>query len=68
MAQRQQVVCFVDSVEVSPESELNLAIHGESRTIEKIKSGKIDPFQSVWSLKYSGCSAILSGRMDYVCV
>ncbi|KAB0476580.1 LysR family transcriptional regulator ArgP [Vibrio chagasii] len=48
--------------------ELNLAIHGESRTIEKIKSGEVAGAISLESQAIPGCSADYLGRMDYVCV
>ncbi|WP_394247582.1 LysR family transcriptional regulator ArgP [Vibrio profundi] len=48
--------------------ELKLAIHGESRTIEKIKSGEVSGAISLESQPIPGCSAEYLGRMDYVCV
>ena len=48
--------------------ELNLAIHGESRTIEKIKSGEVAGAISLEPQAIPGCSADYLGRMDYVCV
>ena len=52
----------------SRQVELNLAIHGESRTIEKIKSGEVAGAISLESQAIPGCSADYLGRMDYVCV
>ncbi|MEZ8632865.1 LysR family transcriptional regulator ArgP [Vibrio lentus] len=52
----------------SRQVELNLAIHGESRTIEKIKSGEVAGAISLESQPIPGCSADYLGRMDYVCV
>jgi len=52
----------------SRQVELNLAIHGESRTIEKIKSGEVAAAISLESQAIPGCSADYLGRMDYVCV
>ncbi|MGF1745667.1 LysR family transcriptional regulator ArgP [Vibrio minamisatsumaniensis] len=48
--------------------ELNLAIHGESRTLDKIKSGEVAGAISLESQALPGCSADYLGRMDYVCV
>ncbi|MBB1462929.1 LysR family transcriptional regulator ArgP [Vibrio sp. SG41-7] len=52
----------------SRQVELNLAIHGESRTIEKIKSGEVAGAISLEPQPILGCSADYLGRMDYVCV
>ncbi len=52
----------------SRQVELNLAIHGESRTIEKIKSGEVAGAISLEPQPIPGCSADYLGRMDYVCV
>ena len=52
----------------SRQVELNFAIHGESRTIEKIKSGEVAGAISLESQAIPGCSADYLGRMDYVCV
>ena len=52
----------------SRQVELNLAIHGESRTIEKIKSGEVAGAISLEPQAIPGCSADYLGRMDYVCV
>lgn len=48
--------------------ELNLAIFGESRTIDKLKSGEVAGAISLESQPIAGCSADYLGRMDYVCV
>ncbi|MCF7504797.1 MULTISPECIES: LysR family transcriptional regulator ArgP [Vibrio] len=52
----------------SRQVELNLVIHGESRTIDKIKSGEVAGAISLESQAIPGCSADYLGRMDYVCV
>ncbi|UWZ98966.1 LysR family transcriptional regulator ArgP [Vibrio splendidus] len=52
----------------SRQVELNLAIHGEARTIDKIKSGEVAGAISLESQAIPGCSADYLGRMDYVCV
>ncbi|KJR28040.1 transcriptional regulator ArgP [Vibrio navarrensis] len=48
--------------------ELNLAIYGESRSIEKLKSGEVAGAISLESQPITGCRADYLGRMDYVCV
>ena len=48
--------------------ELNLAIHGESRTIEKLKSGEVAGAISLEPQSIPGCSADYLGLMEYVCV
>ncbi|MEZ8701640.1 LysR family transcriptional regulator ArgP [Vibrio cyclitrophicus] len=58
----------LSDVMTSRQVELNLAIHGESRTIEKIKSGEVAGAISLESQAIPGCSADYLGRMDYVCV
>ncbi|MGF1754171.1 LysR family transcriptional regulator ArgP [Vibrio makurazakiensis] len=58
----------ISEVMSSRKVELNLVIHGEGRTIEKIKSGEVSGAISLESQPISGCSADYLGRMDYVCV
>ncbi len=48
--------------------ELNLAIYGETRSIEKLKSGEVAAAISLESQSLPGCEADYLGRMDYVCV
>jgi LysR family transcriptional regulator (chromosome initiation inhibitor) len=48
--------------------ELNMAIHGESRTIAKLKNGEVAGAISLESQALPGCRADYLGRMDYVCV
>jgi len=58
----------ISEVMRSRKVELNLAIHGESRTIEKLKSGEVSGAISLESQPIPGCTADYLGRMDYVCV
>ncbi|MBW3694073.1 LysR family transcriptional regulator ArgP [Vibrio sp. T187] len=58
----------ISQVMSSRKVELNLAIYGEARTIEKIKSGEVSGAISLESQPIPGCSADYLGRMDYVCV
>ncbi|WP_135457217.1 LysR family transcriptional regulator ArgP [Vibrio echinoideorum] len=58
----------LSNVMKSRQVELNLVIHGESRTIDKIKSGEVAGAISLESQAIPGCSADYLGRMDYVCV
>lgn len=58
----------ISQVMGSRKVELNLAIYGEARTIEKIKSGEVSGAISLESQPIPGCSADYLGRMDYVCV
>ncbi|HHF3071481.1 TPA: LysR family transcriptional regulator ArgP [Vibrio diabolicus] len=48
--------------------ELKLTIYGESRSIEKLKSGEVTGAISLESQPISGCRADYLGRVDYVCV
>ncbi|MGP8308414.1 LysR family transcriptional regulator ArgP [Vibrio sp. YIC-376] len=48
--------------------ELKLAIYGESRSIEKLKSGEVAGAISLESQAIPGCRADYLGRIDYVCV
>ncbi len=48
--------------------ELKLAIYGESRSLEKLKSGEVAGAISLESLAIPGCRADYLGRIDYVCV
>ncbi|USD41538.1 LysR family transcriptional regulator ArgP [Vibrio sp. SCSIO 43135] len=48
--------------------ELSLAVYGESRTIEKLKSGEVAGAISLESQALPGCTAEYLGRMDYICV
>ncbi|MFH4571560.1 LysR family transcriptional regulator ArgP [Vibrio diabolicus] len=48
--------------------ELKLTIYGESRSIEKLKSGEVTGAISLESLPIPGCRADYLGRVDYVCV
>ncbi|MDK9764431.1 LysR family transcriptional regulator ArgP [Vibrio sp. D420a] len=48
--------------------ELNMAIHGEARTIAKLKNGEVAGAISLESQAIPGCRADYLGRMDYVCV
>ncbi|HHF3025879.1 TPA: LysR family transcriptional regulator ArgP [Vibrio diabolicus] len=48
--------------------ELKLTIYGESRSIEKLKSGEVTGAISLESQPIPGCSADYLGRVDYVCV
>lgn len=48
--------------------ELNMAIHGEARTIAKQKNGEVAGAISLESQAIPGCRADYLGRMDYVCV
>ncbi|EHI9241569.1 LysR family transcriptional regulator ArgP [Vibrio vulnificus] len=55
-------------VMIQRQVELNLAIYGESRSIEKLKSGEVAGAISLESQPIAGCKADYLGRMDYVCV
>lgn len=48
--------------------ELKLAIYGESRSIEKLRSGEVAGAISLESQANPGCRADYLGRIDYVCV
>ncbi|MFH4482654.1 LysR family transcriptional regulator ArgP [Vibrio diabolicus] len=48
--------------------ELKLTIYGESRSIEKLKSGEVTGAISLESQPIPGCRADYLGRVDYVCV
>ncbi|HHF0552357.1 TPA: LysR family transcriptional regulator ArgP [Vibrio diabolicus] len=48
--------------------ELKLTIYGESRSIEKLKSGEVTGAISLESQPIPGCGADYLGRVDYVCV
>ncbi|WP_428774110.1 LysR family transcriptional regulator ArgP [Vibrio sp.] len=48
--------------------EINLEVHGETRTIEKLRSGEVAGAISLESKTIPGCQAQFLGRMDYVCV
>lgn len=48
--------------------ELKLTIYGESRSIEKLKSGEVAGAISLESQAIPGCRADYLGRVDYVCV
>ncbi|EJL6743302.1 TPA: LysR family transcriptional regulator ArgP [Vibrio alginolyticus] len=48
--------------------ELKLAIYGEYRSIEKLKSGEVTGAISLESQPIPGCRADYLGRIDYVCV
>ncbi|MDK9759375.1 ArgP/LysG family DNA-binding transcriptional regulator, partial [Vibrio sp. D173a] len=52
----------------SRQVELNMAIHGEARTIAKLKNGEVAGAISLESQPIPGCRADYLGRMDYVCV
>lgn len=48
--------------------ELKLTIYGESRSIEKLKSGEVAGAISLESQAIPNCRADYLGRIDYVCV
>jgi LysR family transcriptional regulator (chromosome initiation inhibitor) len=48
--------------------EFDLAVHGEDRTLDKLKKGEVTGAISWESEPISGCYAEYLGRMDYVCV
>ena len=48
--------------------ELKMTIYGESRSLEKLKSGEVAGAISLEPYAISGCRADYLGRMDYVCV
>ena len=48
--------------------ELKLTIYGESRSIEKLRSGEVAGAISLESQAIPGCRADYLGRIDYVCV
>ncbi|MDF2154099.1 LysR family transcriptional regulator ArgP [Vibrio sp. CAU 1672] len=48
--------------------ELKLTIYGESRSIEKLKSGEVAGAISLESHAMPGCRADYLGRIDYICV
>ncbi|GAA5648435.1 LysR family transcriptional regulator ArgP [Vibrio proteolyticus] len=48
--------------------ELHLVVHGEARTIEKLKNGEVTGAISLEANALPGCNAVYLGRMDYVCV
>lgn len=48
--------------------ELNLAIYGESRTLDKLKNGEVVGAISLEPQPITGCSAEYLGQMEYLCV
>ena len=48
--------------------EFDLAVHGEDRTLDKLKKCEVTGAISWESEPISGCDAEYLGRMDYVCV
>jgi len=52
----------------SREVELSLAVHGEGRTLDKLKNGEVIGALSMEPKAMVGCEANYLGRMDYVCV
>lgn len=52
----------------SRDVELNLAVYGEGRTLDKLKNGEVIGALSMEPKAMVGCEANYLGRMDYVCV
>ncbi|MFM2588790.1 LysR family transcriptional regulator ArgP [Vibrio sp. TBV020] len=52
----------------SRQVELNLAVYGEGRTLDKLKNGEVVGALSMEPKAMVGCEATYLGRMDYVCV
>lgn len=52
----------------SRDVELSLAVHGEGRTLDKLKNGEVIGALSMEPKAMVGCEANYLGRMDYVCV
>ncbi|EEX95285.1 chromosome replication initiation inhibitor protein [Vibrio orientalis CIP 102891 = ATCC 33934] len=52
----------------SRDIELNLAVYGEGRTLDKLKNGEVIGALSMEPKAMAGCEANYLGRMDYVCV